>query len=104
MNTDRSVNVVVIEVLLGRRLEKLLGEGPTKAADGIRRVWGQLAKEYDLKPEDIRRVYVQWEPSPEDRAFLATEFPAGVKVCYSFPRPHARRDWGEATPEFGRGR
>jgi hypothetical protein len=102
MNTDRSVNVVVIEVLLGRRLEKILGESPTKAADGIRRVWDQLAREYDIKPADVRRVYAQWEPSPDDRTFLATEFPAGVKVCYSFPRPSARREWGEATREFER--
>jgi hypothetical protein len=102
MNTDRSVNVVVIEVLIGRRLEKLLGEGATQAGDGIRRVWDQLAADYDLRPADVRRVYSQWEPTPADWAFLAAEFPPGVKVSYSFRRPSARRDWGQGTPEFGR--
>jgi hypothetical protein len=102
MNTDSSVNVIVFEVLIGRRLEKLLGEGPTKAADGIRRVWGELAAEYGLCPSDVRRVYIQWEPTLDDRAFLAAEFPTAVKVSYSFRRPSARRDWGKGTPEFGR--
>ncbi len=99
MNTDPSVNVVVIEVLIGRRLEKLLGEGPTRAADGIRRVWTQLAADYGVRPADVRRVYSQWEPTPQDRAFLAAAFPPGVTVSYSFRRPPARRDWGRGTPE-----
>jgi hypothetical protein len=102
VNTDSSVNVVVFEVLIGRRLEKLLGEGPTKAADGIRLVWGELAAGFGVRPGDVRRVYAQWEPTPADRAFLAATFPPAVKVSYSFRRPAAGRDWGEGTPEFAR--
>jgi hypothetical protein len=102
VNTDSSVNVVVFEVLIGRRLEKLLGEGPTKAADGIRRVWGDVSAGFGVRPADVRRVYTQWEPTPDDRAFLADEFPPAVRVSFSFRRPPARRNWGEATPEFGR--
>jgi hypothetical protein len=99
MNTDPSVNVVVFEVLVGRRLQKLLGEGPTRAADGIRRVWEQLVTGVGVRPADVRRVYAQWEPTPDDRAFLATEFPRRVRVSYSFSRP-GRRAWGGATTEF----
>jgi hypothetical protein len=101
MNTDSSVNVVVFEVLIGRRLEKLLGEGPTKAADGIRRVWDDLAATFGVNPASVRRVYSQWEATPEESEFLAAAFPPSIKLAYSFRRP-AARDWGEATPEFAR--
>ncbi len=101
MNTDSSINVVVFEVRLRRRLQKLLGEAPTSAADGLRRVWHELAARIGLRPADVRRVYCQWEPTPDDLAFLA-ELPAALKLSWSFRRPAARRDWGEPTPEFGR--
>jgi hypothetical protein len=94
------VNVVVFEVLIGRRLEKLQGEGSTKAVDGIRQVWSELVAGFGVRPADVRRVYAQWEPTPDDRAFLAAEFPPAVKVSFSFRRPLARREWGDGTPEF----
>jgi hypothetical protein len=99
MNTDSSTNVVVFELLIGRRLNKLLGEGPTKAADCIRRVWNDLAKEFDIQPQGVRRIYSQWEFTAEDRAFIAAKFSANVKIAYSFRRP-PQCDWGQATPEF----
>jgi len=102
MNTDSGVNVVVFEVKTGRRLEKVLGECSTRAKDGFREVWGELVAAFGLRAAGVRRVYAQWEPTPADRAFLAAEFPRGVKVSYSFRRPASRRDWGGATPEFGR--
>lgn len=100
MNTDCGVNVVVFEVLVARRLQPILGECATRAADGLRKVWSELAVGFNLHSKDVRRVYSQWEPTPDDRAFLATEFPRAVKLSYSFPRPSSRRDWGERTPEF----
>lgn len=102
MNTDSSTNVVVFEVLIGGRLQQLLGECSTRAADGVREVWGVLATSFNLRPADVRRVYSQWEPTTEDRAFLATVLQAAVKVSYSFRRPLARRDWGKPTPKFAR--
>jgi hypothetical protein len=102
MNTDSGVNVVVFEVLIGRRLQRPFGECSTRAVDGLRKVWGELAAGFNLRPAGVRRVYSQWEPTPDDRAFLATEFPTKVKGSYSFRRPPARRDWGKGTPEFGR--
>ena len=103
MNTDYGVNVVVFEVKVGRRLEKVLGECSARAADGVREVWGELAAGFNLRPAAVRRVYCQWEPTPDDQAFLAATFPPAVKVSYSFRRPPARRDWGnKPTEEFGR--
>ncbi len=102
MNTDSADNVVVFEVLLSDRLEQLLGEGPTRATDGIRRVWDHLADAYGLRSVDVWWVYSQWEPTPEERAFFAAEFPPTVEVSFSFRRPPARRDWGNGTLEFTR--
>jgi hypothetical protein len=102
MNTDSGVNVVVFEVKIGRRLEQVLAECSTRAADGFRKVWGELAAGFDLRPANVRRVYSQWEPTPDDRAFFASEFPLAVRVSHSFRRPSARRDWGRGTPEFAR--
>jgi hypothetical protein len=102
MNTDPSVNVVVFEVLIGHRLDSLLGEGPAGAADSIRRVWNGLVAWSGVHSSNVRRVYAQWEPTPDDRVFLDAEFPKGVRVSYSFRRPADRRDWGYPTEEFAR--
>jgi hypothetical protein len=100
MNTDSSINVVIFEVLMGGRREQLLGEAPTRAKDGIRRVWNKLAADFDVQPTAVRRVYSQWEPTPEDRAFIAAEFSFAGKVSSSFRRPPGCREWGQPTPEF----
>jgi hypothetical protein len=100
MNTDSSVNVVLFEVLIGRRLEKLFGEGATRAADCIRTVWEEVATDFGARSADVRRVYSQWEPTPGDRTFLAAEFPPTVLLSFSFRRPATRREWGKWTPEF----
>ncbi|OWK45763.1 hypothetical protein [Fimbriiglobus ruber] len=102
MNTDSGVNVIVFEVLISRRLQPMLGECSTRVTDGLRKVWGELAAGFDLRPANVRRVYSQWEPTPEDRAFLASEFPPAVRVSYSFRRPPCRREWGRPTEEFVR--
>jgi hypothetical protein len=103
MNTNYGVNVVLFEVEVGRRLEKVLGECSTRDAGGLRKVWGELAAGWNLRPAAVRRVYCQWEPTPDDRAFLAAVFPPAVRVNYSFRRPPARGDWGnKTTEEFGR--
>ena len=104
MNTDSSVNVVVFEVLIDRRLEPLLCEGPTAAADGIQRAWNRLVAVCPrVDASNVRRVYAQWEPTPDDWGFLAAQFPKKLKVSYSFRRPVGRRDWGDSTEEFARG-
>jgi hypothetical protein len=102
MNTDSGVNVVVFQLKIGRRLDTVFGECSTRAADGIREIWAELAATSGFRPADVRRVYAQWEPTPDDPAFLAAEFPAAVRVTYSFRRPPSRRHWGKGTPEFGR--
>jgi hypothetical protein len=101
VNTDSSVNVIVFEVLIGSRLERLLGEGPTRIADGICRVWEDLAQTFGVSPEGVRRVYSQWEATEEDKTYIAATFPPSVELAFSFRRP-CPGQWGDCTAEFAR--
>lgn len=96
MNADATVNVVVFEVEIGGRLEKRLGEGPTRADDCVRQVWGQLSADGALRPEGVRRVFSEWEPSAGDRAFMESTFPKGCEVLFSYRRPVTEAGWDEA--------
>jgi hypothetical protein len=98
MNADPSVNVVVFEIALAGRLEKLVGDGPTRADDCVQRVWKALAVQHGAYPSDVRRIYSEWDPSPEDKAFIDATFPAELKVTYSFSRP-APDGWDQAMRE-----
>jgi hypothetical protein len=95
MNVDPSTNVVVIEVAINGRLEKLVGSGPTRAENCVQSVWHALAAEHGAAPNAVRRVYSEWDPSADDKAFIDATFPDNVEVTYSFPRPTAS-DWDQA--------
>jgi hypothetical protein len=96
MNADAAVNVVVFEVEIAGRLEQRLGQGPTRAEDCIRQAWADLRAREPLPPQGVRRIYSEWEPSAEDRAFLDATFPAECQVTYSFRRPATAAGWDEA--------
>src|SRR5207302_199352 len=85
MNADPAVNVVVFEVAVGGRLEKLVGDGPTRVDDCVRAVWHALAAEHGVKPGDVRHLYSEWEPSAADKTFIDATFPSNLEVTYSFP-------------------
>jgi hypothetical protein len=110
MNADPSVNVVVFEVALRGRLEKLIGDAPTRSSDCVQRVWQALAAAHGAHPGDVRRVYSEWEPSAEDKAFMDATFPAETAVTYSFPRPspdgwdQAMRDVADTIEKAGQRR
>jgi hypothetical protein len=98
MNADPSVNVVVFEVALHGRLERLVGDGATRSNNCIQMVWNKLAAEHGARADAVRRVYSEWEPSAEDKQFMDATFPAEVDVTYSFPRP-APDGWEQAMRE-----
>jgi hypothetical protein len=100
MNANPSVNVVVFEVQVGDRLEKLVAEGPTRSADCVQRAWSIVGEMNGLLPTNVRRVYSEWQPSPEDLAFLEANFPLAA-VSYSFKRPPADK-WDQAMAQAGR--
>jgi hypothetical protein len=49
-----------------------------------------------LRPEGVQRIYSEWEPSPEDKAFLDAAFPKHCQVTFSFRRPVTAAGWDEA--------
>jgi hypothetical protein len=95
LNVDPSVNLVVFEVRRGLKLDKHVGEGRTRDPHCISAVWSSLQRELGLKTGKVRRVYSEWQPSPEDAAFLKGQFPADLEVTYSFERP-ADHQWDTA--------
>jgi hypothetical protein len=96
MSADASANVVVFEIEVGGRLEKRIGQGPTRSGDCIRRVWTDLSANEPLRPEGVRRIYSEWEPSAGDKAFLDATFPEQCQVTFSFARPATAAGWDEA--------
>jgi hypothetical protein len=100
MSANPSVNVVVFEVQVGDRLEKLVAEGPTRSADCVQRAWSIVGEMNGVLAKDVRRVYSEWQPSPEDLAFLGANFPQAA-VTYSFKRPRADK-WDQAMAQAGR--
>jgi hypothetical protein len=93
VNVDVSVNVVVFEVVRAGKSEKLVGKGPTRAADCIQKIWTDLAAKHTLTPADIKQIYSEWEPSPEDKAFLDATFASDLPVSFSFARPTTEEGW-----------
>lgn len=98
MHSDPSVNVVVFQVLTDTGTRELVGQGPTRAADGVRQAWARVREQHDARAEDVRQVYSEWEPSPEDKAFLDATFPPNVEVSFSFRRP-PDDDWEQAMKD-----
>lgn len=98
MEVNASVNVVVFEVEHQGKLDKFVGQGPTRADDCVRQVWLELSAREGLRAEGVKRIYSEWEPSEQDKAFLDATFPAEVEVMFSFARP-AADGWDEALQE-----
>jgi hypothetical protein len=98
MGVNASVNVVVFEVEHQGKLDKFVGQGPTRADDCVRQVWLELSAKNGLRAEGVKRVYSEWEPSEQDKAFLDATFAAEVEVLFSFARP-AAGGWDQALQE-----
>jgi hypothetical protein len=101
MNADPTVNVVVFEIAVGDRLEKLVGDGPTRSDDCVRAVWHALIAKHGVRPQDVRRLYSEWEPSTADKAFIDATFSTNLEVTYSFSRP-AEGDWEQVMQQVAR--
>lgn len=100
-------NVVVFEVEALERgfWAKLFGVGARRTVVGtapardehcIANIWRDVAWQEDADASQVHEIYSEWEPSPSDRAFLASAFPPGTKVTFSFARPASESGWDEA--------
>ena len=96
MTAAAEVNVVVFSFDVAGRLEQKIGHAPTRAGDCIRQIWADLSAKEALRPESVRRIYSEWEPSAEDLAFLEATFPKDCQLTFSFSRPATAAGWDEA--------
>jgi len=96
MDVNPSVNVVVFEAEHEGKLDRFVGRAPTRADDCLRQVWSELSAKHGLRPETVKRIYSEWEPSPQDKAFLGSTFPEQTEVTFSFQRPASADGWDEA--------
>jgi hypothetical protein len=101
MRTDPEVNVIVFEIKHLLKKETVVEPTPTRAKDGIQMAWRAVQSKKGLRANQVRQIYAEWEPSPEDAAFIAATFPR-VNVSFSFARPLSPEGWMEALHEAAR--
>lgn len=96
MDTNPAINVVVFEFVLQGQSGRAMGQAPTQAADCIRQVWQTIQQQHpQLTALDVKAIYSEWEPAPEDVAFVDTYFSPDLEFTYSFERP-AEEEWEAA--------
>lgn len=94
MNSDPAINCVVFESLQDDNLVRSVGQGSTKDPNCVRTVWQQIQKEAVIREDQVRRIYVEWEPAQEDKDFIKTSF-TKAQLSFSFKRPKDGQ-WDEA--------
>jgi len=86
MDTDPEMNVVVFLYRKWAMKRNATSFGPTRASDSIQTAWRRVVAENRITADQIREIYSEWSPSPEDAHFISTTFP-GAQVSCSFERP-----------------
>ena len=95
--SDRAKNGIVFEVRDGGDgVRKYVAFGDGTDANCLRKVWAAESAEHFIKPELMLRVYSEWEPSPNDRVFLADEFPH-AQISFTFDGPDPTTKPGQAA-------
>ena len=102
MDANPQVNVVVFEVQIDGERKEMVSSAPTQQTDCVRVAWEAIRKEHDVKEEDVRQIYSEWQPSAEDCEFMDTTFPPLTEVTYSFERPATPDGWAEAFEKVGK--
>src|SRR5687767_10429554 len=97
MNVDPEVNGVGFEIKRFWKRDMVLEQVPTRRDGGIRGAWLAAQGRTRAQPSQVRRIYSEWEPGPEDQAFLAETFPK-AEVSYSFSRP-GPEGWDDALED-----
>ncbi|WP_435017605.1 hypothetical protein TA3x_005223 [Tundrisphaera sp. TA3] len=107
MNFDPEINIVVIDVESEGTVRRFDERGPTRAPDCLRRAWESLQERTGAAPSDVRAMYSEWQPAPEDQAFVEATFPQIDNPAH-FPRPglgwsqrNASAGWDEAMRAVG---
>lgn len=86
MNFDPEMNIVVIDVEREGTVQRYDERGPTRAPDCLRLAWAAIRERTGADPSDVRAMYSEWQPSPEDQEFVEATFPQIDNPAH-FPRP-----------------
>jgi len=92
---DPNHNHVTFHLVIDGVETEASGVGPARAVDCVSAIWGIVSKERGLEPGDVRQVYSEWEPSPEDLDFLDRTFPENAELAFTFKRP-PNDNWANA--------
>lgn len=84
---DPNHNHVTFHIVIDGVETEASGVGPARAVDCVAAMWRVLSEERGLEPEDVRQIYSEWEPSPEDLDFLDRTFPEDAELAFTFKRP-----------------
>lgn len=84
---DPTHNHVTFHLVIDGVESEASGVGPARAVDCVAAIWGVVSEERGLDPEDVRQIYSEWEPSPEDLDFLDRTFPQDAELAFTFKRP-----------------
>ena len=101
MNSDATMNLMVIEVMVDGELKKLMARGPTRDAKCSQQVWQGFASIHQVSAANVRQVYSEWEFSIEDKEFIEATFGSRLPLSYSFDRPASEDDWDQALLAAG---
>ncbi len=89
---DPNHNHVTFHLVIDGVESEASGVGPARAVDCVAAIWGVISEERGLDPEDVRQIYSEWEPSPEDLDFLDRTFPEDAELAFTFKRPKGNWD------------
>ncbi len=92
---DPNHNHVTFHLMIDGIESEVSGVGPARAVDCVAAIWGVVSEERGLEPNDVRQIYSEWEPSPEDLDFLDRTFPQDAELAFTFKRPSGN-DWDAA--------
>jgi len=84
---DPTHNHVTFHLVIDGVETETSGVGPARAVDCVAALWGALSEERGLDADDVRQIYSEWEPSPEDLKFLDRTFPEDAELAFTFKRP-----------------
>jgi hypothetical protein len=86
MNTDVSRNMVVFVLKQKRKEQQAISYGPTRADDCVQQAWSKVQRENGAATKHVTALHSEWEPSPDDIAFIRKNFPK-ARFTYNFSRP-----------------
>jgi hypothetical protein len=93
VDVDPRTNVVVFQ-LNHLTNERVAGQAPTLADDGVQQAWDGARQTHKIDADDVVALHAEWQPTPTDATFITATFP-NAAVTYDFQRP-VETGWDEA--------